>query len=186
MHESDPAIVARAQEGDIDAFRALVEKHSRYLFGVVYRLVRNRGDGLRGVTSDPNRGKHSVTHVTQRERLRRCTLVQCRLETGRTHQIRIHLAAIGHPVVGDPVYGRDHQGPPIECPRTLLHASFLSLSHPVLRQRLSFEDPLPAPEPPVPLLEVRVAVGELRLHEAAASRPASCRATSKPTRERST
>jgi 23S rRNA-/tRNA-specific pseudouridylate synthase len=46
-------------------------------------------------------------------------------------------------VVGDQVYGRDHQGPPIECPRTLLHASFLSLSHPVLRQRLSFEDPLP-------------------------------------------
>ena len=110
---------------------------------LVYRLIRNRGDGLRGVTDDPNRGKHSVTHVTQRERLGRCTVVQCRLETGRTHQIRIHLAQIGHPVVGDPVYGRDHQGPPIECPRTLLHASYLSLSHPVLRQRLSFEDPLP-------------------------------------------
>jgi 23S rRNA pseudouridine1911/1915/1917 synthase len=110
---------------------------------LVYRLIRNRGDGLRGVTDDPNRGKHSVTHVTQRERLGRCTVVQCRLETGRTHQIRIHLAQIGHPVVGDQVYGRDHQGPPIECPRTLLHASYLSLSHPVLRQRLSFEDPLP-------------------------------------------
>jgi 23S rRNA pseudouridine1911/1915/1917 synthase len=110
---------------------------------LVYRLVRNRGDGLRGVTDDPNLGKHSVTHVTQRERLARCTLVQCRLETGRTHQIRIHLAQIGHPIVGDQVYGRDHRGPPIECPRTLLHASFLSISHPVLRQRLSFEDPLP-------------------------------------------
>lgn len=109
---------------------------------LVYRLVRNRGDGLRGVTSDPNRGKHSVTHVTQRERLGRCTLVQCRLETGRTHQIRIHLAEIGHPIVGDQVYGRDHR-PAIECARTLLHASFLSFSHPVLRQRLSFEDPLP-------------------------------------------
>ena len=110
---------------------------------LVYRLVRNRGDGLRGITSDPNRGVHSVTHVTQREPLRRCTLVQCRLETGRTHQIRIHLAAIGHPVVGDPVYGREHGGPAIECSRTLLHAAFLSFSHPAQRQRLSFEDPLP-------------------------------------------
>ncbi len=44
MHESDPAIVARARDGDIDAFRALVEQHSRYLFGVVYRLVRNTED----------------------------------------------------------------------------------------------------------------------------------------------
>ena len=44
MHESDPAIVARARDGDIDAFRALVEQHSRYLFGVVYRLVRHTED----------------------------------------------------------------------------------------------------------------------------------------------
>jgi 23S rRNA pseudouridine1911/1915/1917 synthase len=110
---------------------------------LVYRLVRNRGDGLRGVTTEPNRGVHSVTHVTQRERLGRCTLVQCRLETGRTHQIRIHLAATGHPVVGDPVYAGDLHGPAIECPRTLLHAAFLSFSHPVQRQRLSFEEPLP-------------------------------------------
>ena len=108
-----------------------------------YRLVRNRGDGLRGVTSDPNRGVHSVTHVTQREQLRRCTLVQCRLETGRTHQIRIHLAEIGHPVVGDPVYGGSQHGPALDCPRTLLHAASLSFSHPVQRQRLSFEEPLP-------------------------------------------
>jgi 23S rRNA pseudouridine1911/1915/1917 synthase len=108
-----------------------------------YRLIRNRGDGLRGTTNEPNRGVHSVTHITQKEQLGRCTLVQCRLETGRTHQIRIHLAAIGHPVVGDTVYGRDHAGPPIECARTLLHASFLSFSHPVQRQRLTFEEPLP-------------------------------------------
>ncbi len=111
---------------------------------LVFRLIRNRGDGLRGVTSDPNRGVHSVTHVTAREQLRRCTVVQCRLETGRTHQIRIHLAEIGHPIVGDSVYGRGYQGPPIECPRTLLHASHLSFSHPAQRQqRLSFDDPLP-------------------------------------------
>jgi 23S rRNA pseudouridine1911/1915/1917 synthase len=108
-----------------------------------FRLVRNRGDGLRGVTKDPNEGTHSITHVTVRERLARCSVLECRLETGRTHQIRIHLSTIGHPIVGDPVYGRDHSGPRLDCPRTLLHASFLSFAHPTQRQRLSFEQPLP-------------------------------------------
>lgn len=109
-----------------------------------FRLVRNRGDGLRGVTRDPNLGRHSVTHVVALEALARSTLCECRLETGRTHQIRIHLAEIGHPVVGDPVYGKDYAGPPVESPRTLLHAASLSFSHPVTRQRLKFEEPLPA------------------------------------------
>ncbi len=108
-----------------------------------FRLVRNRGDGLRGVTNDPNLGSHSVTHVAATEHLSRCSVVACRLETGRTHQIRIHLAQIGHPVVGDTLYGRDHAGPAIESPRTLLHAASLSFSHPLERRRLEFEEPLP-------------------------------------------
>jgi 23S rRNA pseudouridine1911/1915/1917 synthase len=109
-----------------------------------FRLVRNRGDGVRGVTNDPNLGTHSVTHVVASEVLPRCTVVRCQLETGRTHQIRIHLAHIGHPIVGDPLYGRDHAGPTIESPRTLLHAAHLSFSHPRDRRRLQFDDPLPA------------------------------------------
>jgi len=108
-----------------------------------FRLVRNRGDGLRGVTTDPNLGTHSVTHVTANEVLERCTVVQCKLETGRTHQIRIHLAQIGHPVVGDTLYGKDFTGPSVESPRTLLHAAHLSFTHPKDRRRLDFDDPLP-------------------------------------------
>jgi 23S rRNA pseudouridine1911/1915/1917 synthase len=108
-----------------------------------FRLVRNRGDGLRGVTQVPNLGRHSVTHVVAIEVLPRCTVVQCRLETGRTHQIRIHLAHMGHPVVGDTLYGRDYEGPAIESPRTLLHAAFLSFTHPRDRRRLEFRDPIP-------------------------------------------
>jgi 23S rRNA pseudouridine1911/1915/1917 synthase len=108
-----------------------------------FRLVRNRGDGLRGVTNDPNLGRHSVTHVVASEVLARCTVVQCKLETGRTHQIRIHLAHIGHPIVGDTLYGRQ-EGPTIETPRTLLHAAHLSFTHPRDRRRLEFDDPLPA------------------------------------------
>jgi 23S rRNA pseudouridine1911/1915/1917 synthase len=118
--------------------------HGRVNDGTLsFRLVRNRGDGLRGVTRDPNLGRHSVTHVLATEALARCTVVQCRLETGRTHQIRIHLAEIGHPVVGDPLYGRDHRGPVIESPRTLLHAAFLSFTHPRDRRRLDFSADLP-------------------------------------------
>ena len=110
---------------------------------LTYRLVRNRGDGVRGITRDPDLGTHSVTHVVATEPLARCTVVQCRLETGRTHQIRIHLAEIGHPVVGDALYGRDYTGPAIESPRTLLHAAYLSFTHPRDRRRLEFEDPPP-------------------------------------------
>jgi len=142
----------RAAQADLkDQFRAhttgrhyIAVAHGRVHDGTLsFRLVRNRGDGLRGITSDPNLGTHSVTHVVATEPLARCTVVQCRLETGRTHQIRIHLAQIGHPVVGDALYGRDVAGPAIESPRTLLHAAYLSFTHPRDRRRLEFDDPLP-------------------------------------------
>lgn len=109
-----------------------------------FRLVRDRGDGVRGVTQNPNLGYTSVTHVRAKELLARCTLVECKLETGRTHQIRIHLAEIGHPLVGEPLYIRDYQGPLIESERTLLHAAQLSFTHPVFRNVRRYEVPLPA------------------------------------------
>jgi 23S rRNA pseudouridine1911/1915/1917 synthase len=70
-----------------------------------------------------------------------CALVECRLETGRTHQIRVHLAAIGHPVVGDGTYGGDRN--PIRPGRPFLHAHELAFDHPVTGERLEFSDPLP-------------------------------------------
>ena len=70
------------------------------------------------------------------------TLVECRLETGRTHQIRVHLSAIGHPVVGDADYGGRRQ--PVAAPRPFLHAAHLALDHPVTGERLAFDSPLPA------------------------------------------
>jgi 23S rRNA pseudouridine1911/1915/1917 synthase len=68
-------------------------------------------------------------------------LVDCRLETGRTHQIRVHLAAIGHPVVGDRDYGGVRSG--LAAPRPLLHARRLSFVHPRSGERLTFESPVP-------------------------------------------
>jgi 23S rRNA pseudouridine1911/1915/1917 synthase len=70
-----------------------------------------------------------------------CALVECRLETGRTHQIRVHLAAIGHPVVGDGTYGGDRN--PLRPGRPFLHAHALAFNHPSSGERLEFSDPLP-------------------------------------------
>ena len=108
-----------------------------------YRLVRNRGDGIRGTTSDAVQGYHAVTHVKPLEYYRDCTLVECRLETGRTHQIRIHLAARWSPVVGDPIYTKGFEGELLECSRTLLHAQSLAFDHPTQSRRLKFEQALP-------------------------------------------
>jgi len=70
-----------------------------------------------------------------------CSLLDCKLETGRTHQIRVHLASIGHPVVGDAVYGgrRDQIG----LDRPFLHAAELAFDHPVTGERVELHDPLP-------------------------------------------
>ena len=90
----------------------------------------------------PGQGKRACTHWQVLERFGRFTLLACRLETGRTHQIRVHMAHIGHPLAGDPVYGprsviRDLQG---QC----LHAKELGFRHPVTGQEMRFDSPLPA------------------------------------------
>jgi 23S rRNA pseudouridine1911/1915/1917 synthase len=106
------------------------------------RLVRDRGDGLRGSTRVPREGKRSVTHVEVLERRARGTVCAVRLETGRTHQIRIHFAEMGHPLIGETVYIRDfvssgHE--PIASARLMLHAEVLGFAHPVTGAALRFE-----------------------------------------------
>ncbi|MBX3274369.1 MAG: RluA family pseudouridine synthase [Sandaracinaceae bacterium] len=107
-------------------------------------IARDRGDGLRGSVRDPRDAKRSVTHVEVLERLRGASLVACRLETGRQHQIRIHLAEAGCPLVGERVYVRDYDGPRIDAPRPMLHAAELALDHPRTGERVRFERPPPA------------------------------------------
>jgi len=86
-------------------------------------------------------GKPARTHFEVVERFPQATLLRCRLETGRTHQIRVHLAALGHPLVGDPAYGRKG---PIPFQRQALHAARLALVHPVTGRHCAWESPLPA------------------------------------------
>jgi len=93
-------------------------------------------------TRDPGRGRLAVTHWRVLRAGSLHTLLEVRLETGRTHQIRIHLAESGHPLVGEKVYVRDFVASgraPIASPRLMLHAKKLSLRHPIDGQMLSFE-----------------------------------------------
>jgi 23S rRNA pseudouridine1911/1915/1917 synthase len=102
-------------------------------------LVEDRGDGIRGSAGSSRiGGQLAVTHVEPLEPLAGATLVACRLETGRTHQIRIHLAEAGHPLVGEPVYVRNYPGPRISAPRAMLHAIELGFVHPSTEKLLQF------------------------------------------------
>jgi 23S rRNA pseudouridine1911/1915/1917 synthase len=110
-------------------------------------LVRDRGDGLRGSTDLPGVGRRAVTHVRPLQQLDGYTLIECRLQTGRTHQIRIHLAEAGHPVCGEKVYCRRRSGRALAdrsgAPRQALHAAELGFNHPITGEPLHFEMPLP-------------------------------------------
>ncbi len=111
------------------------------------RLVRDRGDGRRGSTTNPHLGKEAVTHIHVLERLPGYTLLDCRLETGRTHQIRIHLAEAGHPICGEKVYIHRLDGSVFEdtsgAPRLALHAAELGLVHPHTGIEMRWTMPLP-------------------------------------------
>jgi 23S rRNA pseudouridine1911/1915/1917 synthase len=112
-------------------------------------LVRDRGDGLRGSTADPEQpgAERAVTHVEPLEQLADHTVVQCRLETGRTHQIRIHLAEQGHMLCGEKMYNRSRDGSVVHdssgAPRQMLHAAALGFVHPESHESVRFLSPLP-------------------------------------------
>jgi 23S rRNA pseudouridine1911/1915/1917 synthase len=144
------------------AEHALIRLFARHRIERVYQAVahgrvpamtvRDRGDGLRGSTPDgPSRGdaERAVTHVRPVESIRDgYTLVECRLETGRTHQIRIHLAERGHVLCGEKMYVRPTPGAAaVEdrsgAPRQALHSAELWFVHPVNGERMRFTSPLP-------------------------------------------
>jgi 23S rRNA pseudouridine1911/1915/1917 synthase len=125
-----------------------------YLAVVHGRLARAEGRVDAPIGRDPNhrqrmairppgQGRRAVTHFRVRERFDAFTLVECRLETGRTHQIRVHLASLGHPVAGDLAYGRGRPRLPVDVDGVALHAARLAFVHPVTHQRMEFAAPLP-------------------------------------------
>ena len=121
-------------------------------------IGRDPADRLRFKTyRDPEKGKRAVTHYRVLERFGFVTVVECRLETGRTHQIRVHMSSIGHPLFGDERYGGTEirkgtiyakyrqfiQNCFAICPRQALHARTLGFTHPTTKERLHFEAALP-------------------------------------------
>ena len=104
--------------------------------------TREFGDVKDPAVRDEEDGKHAVTHYRLRERFRAHALLQCSLETGRTHQIRVHFQHIRHPLVGDETYRRGTRHG-ISFPRQALHATELALIHPATHKSVSWKSPLP-------------------------------------------
>ncbi|MFO1396359.1 MAG: 23S rRNA pseudouridine(1911/1915/1917) synthase RluD [Burkholderiales bacterium] len=153
-------VVARTPIAQTDLVRQLAARTVKREYAALVH-----GDLARATTIDAPIGRHPTqrtsmavvasgkparTHVDAVERFGDCTLVRCRLETGRTHQIRVHLTAIGHPLVGDPTYRgpRSHGARLPDAlrtfPRQALHAQRLGLVHPVSQATMAWDSPLPA------------------------------------------
>jgi 23S rRNA pseudouridine1911/1915/1917 synthase len=111
-------------------------------------LARSATNRKKIAIVEGSRGKRAVTHWSRLNVLKDAALVECRLETGRTHQVRVHMASIGHPLLGDPVYGRSGKAhgkllKELQFHRQALHAAQLGFTHPVTKHRLSFSSPMP-------------------------------------------
>jgi 23S rRNA pseudouridine1911/1915/1917 synthase len=110
-------------------------------------IARDRGDGRRGSNPTSSEGQRAVTHVRVIEELGNYTLVECRLETGRTHQVRIHLGESGTPLCGERVYDRPIHGKALPdgsgFSRPALHAAHLGLTHPATGKRVAWTSPVP-------------------------------------------
>lgn len=143
-------VVAKTLEAQTDLVRQLQARTvKRHYLALVEGIVEQAGKVEAPIGRHPtartkmavvSRGKPAVTHYSVLQRFARHTLIECRLETGRTHQIRVHMQSIGHPLVGDPTYGskRVHA-----FKRQALHAARLGLIHPVTHAAMEWEAPLP-------------------------------------------
>jgi 23S rRNA pseudouridine1911/1915/1917 synthase len=144
-------VVARTQAARHDLTRQLQARTVRREYLALVHGVVARGGSVdapigrhpirRTTMAVTSAGKRAVTHYEPRERFAQHTLLVCRLETGRTHQIRVHMAALKHPLVGDPVYGMRHG---LVFHRQALHAWRLALVHPLTRRPMQWRAPLPA------------------------------------------
>ncbi len=153
-------VVAKTLQAQVDLVRQLAARTVKREY-----LAVGQGDSARATTCDAPIGRHPTqrtsmavvaagrparTHVDVVERFGGATLVRCRLETGRTHQIRVHLAALGHPLVGDPTYrgrravARGLPAAALAFARQALHAQRLGLVHPVTRAPMQWESAPPA------------------------------------------
>jgi 23S rRNA pseudouridine1911/1915/1917 synthase len=146
-------VIAKTLTAQTDLVRQLQARSvSREYRAVVHGRLARGGTMEGAIGRDPRSrirmavtpsGKPAVTHYTVLEQLPRATVLACRLETGRTHQIRVHLQKLGHPIWGDPVYGPRNAPATPRFPRQALHAEKLALVHPQTGKTLQWQAPLP-------------------------------------------
>jgi 23S rRNA pseudouridine1911/1915/1917 synthase len=144
-------VVAKTEEAQLDLVRQLAAHTVKRTYLAVVRGKIAAGGTIdapigrhpvhRTKMAVVERGKPAVTHFRVREAFARHTLLECDLETGRTHQIRVHLASLGHPVEGDPLYARKG---PVPMARQALHAWKLAFRHPGTGEAMRFESKPPA------------------------------------------
>lgn len=150
--KTDPAHVGLAEQF---AKHAIGRRYKAVVAGrpvppagrIATNLARSDANRQKVAVVAPPRGKHAITHYRMLEPLRGGAMVECRLETGRTHQVRVHMAHIGHPLIGDPAYGRGLMADvcrELGFHRQALHAAELQFIHPVTGENLAFESVLPA------------------------------------------
>ncbi|MDP4096914.1 RluA family pseudouridine synthase [Paenibacillus sp. P96] len=139
--KSHASLAAQLKEHSVNRrYVALVHGNLSHDQGTVDAPIgRDAGDRKMFTVTDRN-SKHAVTHFLVLERFGDYTLLELKLETGRTHQIRVHMKFIGHPLVGDPLYGRSKG---IRMDGQALHAAVLGFVHPVTGDDLEFNAPLP-------------------------------------------
>jgi 23S rRNA pseudouridine1911/1915/1917 synthase len=112
--------------------------------GVIDKPIgRDPRDRTRMAVLPAGKGRRAVTRWRVLERFPQFTLVEARLETGRTHQIRVHFASLGHPVAGDGVYGGRRRTVPVALDGLALHAAALGFVNPVTQERVEYSSPLP-------------------------------------------
>lgn len=133
------ALAAQLQDHTLSRiYRCLVAGNPRDDAGTINAPIGRSAKDRKKMAVTPD-GRPAVTHWRVVERLRACADLECRLETGRTHQIRVHMASIGHPVLGDPVYGTPSPDLTGQC----LHAVGLQFVHPRTGERMTLSCPLP-------------------------------------------
>lgn len=123
-------------------YRAIVMGNLPHDEGTIEGPIGRHPIDRKKMAINPKNGKPAVTHYQVLERFSKYTYVECRLETGRTHQIRVHMSSIGHPLLGDFVYGSGKS--PYSLEGQVLHAESLGFIHPAKNEYMEFHAPLPA------------------------------------------
>tara|TARA_Y100001936_G_C16079765_1_gene676792 strand:- start:1686 stop:2678 length:993 start_codon:yes stop_codon:yes gene_type:complete len=153
-------VVAKTLEAQTHLGRQLQDRTmKRNYFALVHGNIDSNGEVNAPISRHPaqrikmtinKNGKDARTSYIIKDKINGYTILQCSLDTGRTHQIRVHMLSIGHPIVGDPVYGtKPQKGSPkirkliSEFPRQALHAKSLELIHPATNQKIMWKSNLP-------------------------------------------